>query len=324
MGRCGKAVRIVENWPSTAKAQRAQRIQPGRGRSIFAALRWRSLRRCGGKDVVQYFSHNGLTIAYRTFGHGPVPVIGFHGYGGSTNDFAPFATPLADRCTIHAFDIWFNGASSWPIDRKVSDPLRPEELTDLVRAYMDENGIQRALYAGFSLGGRLAMSLMESLPDRSRGMLLLAPDGLVRNPWYRWLSRYGWGRALYKSFQDKPEGWFRTVDALHRVKLVTDKRHSFLRFHTENKDKRQLVHDVWLSLRLLEPNLNTVVRNLRQQDLHAHLYMGRFDSVIKLPWGQRFQRRAPERIHLTVLETGHQVRTAGLMAMLAAHPALWK
>lgn len=270
------------------------------------------------------FSHNGLTIACRTFGHGPVPVIGFHGYGGSTNDFAPFEGALAAKCTIHAFDIWFNGRSRWPLDRPVSDPLRPEELTDLVRAYMNAKGIERALYAGFSLGGRLAMSLMERLPERSRGMLLLAPDGLVRNPWYRALSRYRWGRSLYKSFQEKPEAWFSTVDALHRVKLVTSKRHSFLRFHTENKDKRQLVHDVWLSLRLLEPDLRTVVHNLRAQDLHAHLYMGRFDSVIKLPWGQRFQRRAPEHIHLTVLETGHQVRTAALIAALASHPTLWK
>lgn len=270
------------------------------------------------------FSHNGLTIAHRTFGHGPVPVIGFHGYGGSTNDFAPFEAALAAKCTIHAFDIWFNGASVWPLDRPISDPLRPEELTDLVRTYMDAHGIDRALYMGFSLGGRLAMTLMERLPERSRGMLLLAPDGLVRNPWYRALSRYGWGRALYQRFQDKPEGWFRTVDVLHRLKLVTDKRHSFLRFHTENKAKRQLVHDVWLSLRLLEPDLDTVVTNLRAQDLHAHLYMGRFDSVIKLPWGKRFERRAPERIHLHVLETGHQVRTAGLIATLASHPALWK
>jgi len=273
---------------------------------------------------LQHFSHNGLTIAYRTFGHGPVHAIGFHGYGGSTNDFAPFARPLAEHCTIHAFDIWFNGASIWPPDRPVSDPLEPEELTELIRAYSDAHGIDRALYMGFSLGGRMAMSLMERLPERSRGMLLLAPDGLVRNPWYRALSRYGWGRALYRSFQEKPGAWFRTVDTLHRMKLVTTKRHSFLRFHTEDQGKRQLVHDVWLSLRLLEPDLRTVVRNLRQQDLHAHLYMGRYDSVIKLPWGQRFQRLAPDHIHLTVLETGHAVRTPELVAMLAAHPTLWK
>ncbi|MEO8068024.1 MAG: alpha/beta hydrolase [Flavobacteriales bacterium] len=273
---------------------------------------------------IQQFTHQGLSVAYRTFGHGPVPVLGFHGYGGSGLDFQPFAVPLAEHCTIHAIDIWFNGASRWPEGRPISDPIKPEELTDLARAFLDAKGIDRALYAGFSLGGRLAMSLMERLPERSRGMLLLAPDGLVRNPWYRWMSRFGWGRALYKSFQDKPETWFSTVDALHRVRLVTNKRHSFLRFHTENKVKRQLVHDVWLSLRLLEPDLDAVVKDLRAQDLHAYLYMGRFDSVIKLPWGQRFQKRAPERIHLTVLETGHQVRTAGLIATLVEHPTLWK
>lgn len=273
---------------------------------------------------IQSFSHNGLTIAHRSFGHGPVHVLGFHGYGGSTADFSPFEGALGHLCTIHAFDTWFNGQSRWPEGRAVSDPLRPQEWRDLMRAYMDVNGIERALFMGFSLGGRSAMSLMEQLPERSRGLLLLAPDGLVRFPWYRWLSKFSWGRGLYRRFQEKPEGWFRTLDSLHKLGLVTDKRREFLRMHTEDQAKRQLVHDVWLSLRLLEPDLNTVVANMLQHDLRAYLFMGRFDSVIKLPWGQRFQQRAPERIHLNVLETGHQVRTAGLIATLAAHPHLWK
>lgn len=267
--------------------------------------------------------HADLAIAHRTMGHGPVHVIAFHGYGGSTNDFNPLFPALAEKITLHAFDIWFNGHSRWPSERPVSEPLRPEELRDLMRAYMDEHGIGYAYYMGFSLGGRLAMSLAEQLSERSYGAILLAPDGLVRNPWYRWLSRFGWGRALYKRFQDRPGRWFAALTALHRVGLVTDKRYGFLKHHTEDRPRRQLVHDVWLSLRLLEPAPDRVIAHMRRTGRTIHLYMGRYDSVIKIGWGRRLQRRAPEVVKLTELETGHIVVTPGLAERLKAQAELW-
>lgn len=253
------------------------------------------------------FTHGPLSIAHRVSGSGPVHVLAFHGYGGSVRDFDPAVAAWGDRVTLHAFDLWFHGGSRFPPGRPVDHPLRPEEWRDLMEAYLDAHGIRRAWCAGFSLGGRMALSLLEQLPERSAGLLLFAPDGLVRNPWYRALSRYRVGRRLYHRFLHRPEGWFRVVDTVHRTGLISTKFHQFLTQHTDNPAKRQLVHDVWLSLRAIEPDLSAVVRHLRSHDLHAHLHLGRFDRVIRLPWGQAFAKRDPARIHLHVHERGHLV-----------------
>ena len=37
--------------------------------------------------MLSYFTH-GPTLAYRTFGHGPLPVLAFHGFGRTGADFA--------------------------------------------------------------------------------------------------------------------------------------------------------------------------------------------------------------------------------------------
>ncbi|HQW86249.1 MAG TPA: hypothetical protein PLH93_03635, partial [Flavobacteriales bacterium] len=150
------------------------------------------------------------------------------------------------------------------------------------------------------------------------GLLLFAPDGSVRNPWYRALSRYRAGRRLYHRFLHRPEGWFRVVDTVHRTGLISTKFHQFLTQHTDNPAKRQLVHDVWLSLRAIEPDLAAVLRHLRSHDLHAHLHLGRFDRVIRLPWGQAFARRDPARIHLHVHERGHLVMVPSVLEPIPA------
>lgn len=272
---------------------------------------------------MEQFTHGGLRIAHRTLGHGPVAVLAFHGYGGSTHDFDPLFPALSDRVTVHAFDIWFNGRSTWPADRPVSDPLRPEEFRDLIAAYMDHHGIDRAYFMGFSLGGRLALTLAEELPDRSRGAILLAPDGLVHAPWYRWMSRLAWGRALYRQFLDRPAPWFAVLDLLRRLRLLPEKRYTFLRFHTEDRTRRQLVHDVWLSLRLLEPDRRRVCAHLRRTGGRIHMYLGRYDKVIKLKWGKRWQRHAPDVVHLSELEAGHMLVSPAMGRMLRDDAALW-
>ncbi len=262
----------------------------------------------------RHFTHGPLSIAHRVSGQGPVHVLAFHGYGGSVRDFEPAVAAWGDRVTLHAFDLWFHGGSRFPPGRTVNEPVLPAEWRDLMQAYLDTHGIRRAWYSGFSLGGRLALSLLEQLPDRSAGLLLFAPDGLVRNPWYRALSRYRVGRQLYHRFLDHPEGWLRVVDNVHRLGLIGTRFHRFLTQHTDNPAKRQLVHDVWLSLRAIEPDLAVVARHLHAQDLHTHLHLGRFDKVIRLPWGRAFARRDPARIHLHVHERGHLLMAPPVLA----------
>ena len=156
-----------------------------------------------------FFTHGPTTLAYRSYGNGFAQVLAFHGFGRTSADFALFEPLLAERCTIHAFDLHFHGESSTPGER-AHEPFTPEELAAYFTAFADHMGVQRVTLLGYSLGGRIALSLLTTMPDRVASVLLVAPDGLKTRPWYRVLAASRFGRHLYGRFVETRTAFMRS------------------------------------------------------------------------------------------------------------------
>jgi pimeloyl-ACP methyl ester carboxylesterase len=56
------------------------------------------------------------------------------------------------------------------------------------------------------MGGRVALVLLELMPERVKSLLLLAPDGFKINLIYKFASETKLGRSMYKYLIDHP-GW---------------------------------------------------------------------------------------------------------------------
>ena len=169
--------------------------------------------------LLSYFTH-GVTLAYRTFGNGPSPVLALHGFGRTGADFEVLAPALGKYHTIHAFDLHFHGMSpGYPERAEV--PFTPHELAVFFAAFLDHIGSEKASLLGYSLGGRIAMSLLETMPERIEQVFLAAPDGLKPRPWYRGLAATSFGRWAYRRFvaPDIPKGG---VDAFGLTAQVRD------------------------------------------------------------------------------------------------------
>ena len=102
---------------------------------------------------------------------------------------------------------------------------------------------------------------------------------------------------------------YRIVNMLHSLRLMSDKMHRFILGQTDTREKRLLLHNVWLSLRHIEPDLDRVAANVQREGLPVELIFGAKDSVIKPELARNFQPKAPERIHTTVVDAGHQLLT---------------
>ena len=149
-----------------------------------------------------YFTH-GPTLAYRTYGHGPLAVLAFHGFGRTGEDFHILEKTLGERCTLYAFDLHFHGQSpSYP--HRADEPFTPKELATYFAAFADELKAEKVVLLGYSLGGRMVLTLLEQMPERVDRAFLVAPDGLRTRPWYRGLAASGVGRWAYKRFVEHP------------------------------------------------------------------------------------------------------------------------
>lgn len=263
---------------------------------------------------MQMFTHQRLTMAVRRFGDGPLPLLAFHGFDRTGQDFASIAPALDAHCTIHAFDLPFHGNSPAPAGKA---PVSPGELADFITAYAEQVPAERVGLLGYSLGGRLALGLVEQCPQLMGSVFLAAPDGLVPRPWYRSMAHYRWGRWLYRRFIRHPGGTHALFSLLHRTGLLGDRMYHFLMGHTDTMEARALLHDTWTSFRLIEPDLERVAINIRTERMAVHLLLGEYDRVIKPAFAERLKRLAPNEVHVHLLPTGHRLLNAELGKVIA-------
>jgi len=261
------------------------------------------------------FSQGQLNLSYRTFGTGALPLIAFHGFGRTGQDFSVFEQALGDGFTIHAFDLPFHGESPASSER-AERPFTPVELRDYYTAFAEHIGAQKLTLLGYSLGGRVALSLLETMPERISRAVLIAPDGLKPRPWYRALASSPWGRARYRSFIARPQRVHGIAHALKSTGLLRDKMHRFIIGQTDTRPKRELLHDVWLSYRQLEVDLFDVIANLHEHGIRLDLIFGEFDSVIKSRLGHKLAAFAPEVITVHEVPLGHQLLTSEVAALV--------
>lgn len=112
----------------------------------------------------------GRRVSTLTMGDGP-DVLMLHGLGGAKSSFFDAAATLSQRYRVHALDLPGFGASSKP----TTAPYTARWFADTVLDTMDELGIERAHVVGNSMGGRIAIEVGLTHPERVISLGLLCP-----------------------------------------------------------------------------------------------------------------------------------------------------
>lgn len=259
------------------------------------------------QSMAQIFKFEGFSIAYHRFGNGPEAVLAFHGFGLDGSMWGGMAKSMSDQFTFIGVDAIYHGETKLPPDRDYTQPLQYEELAQIHTALMQSLGYERFWYCGYSMGGRLALGLAKQDIMPCKGVLLFAPDGLVRRPWYRGLAHNRFGYKLYDHWVKNPAIFDRLTTLAWRMGLIDQRLHAFLSGHSETRERRELVRSIWFSLRHIEPELEVVSSNIKQAGVPFWLFVGKYDSVIKPTHAGHIRQLMGESIHYHELETGHSI-----------------
>jgi pimeloyl-ACP methyl ester carboxylesterase len=117
-----------------------------------------------------FVDNNGTKIHSETEGTGP-PLILQHGTTGSWEDWAEFgyAQPLRGQYRLILIDARGHGASDKPHDPVAYDlALRAADVV----AVLDDLGIPKANFFGYSLGGWIGFGVAKHAPDRLSSLIL--------------------------------------------------------------------------------------------------------------------------------------------------------
>lgn len=165
----------------------------------------------------------------------PICIIALHGYGESGKSFGDFSRLFRSPHKIIALDLPLHGESDWPPKTK----FFAEQLEEIILAIMKQEKVNPFKWwlMGFSMGGRLGLSLAHHLLEQSNHsmpaninqrhqvetnsyrlsksspppfqsthelpvpekIILFAPDGIIENPWYVFATQNRLGNLLFRT-----------------------------------------------------------------------------------------------------------------------------
>jgi pimeloyl-ACP methyl ester carboxylesterase len=139
------------------------------------------------KDVWTIF--DGLPLLYRTNAtpppEGARTIIHIHGFAISGRYLLPTASRLATAYATYVPDLPGFGRSQRP-----PHPLTIDQLGEAVVRFMDQQGIERAVLLGNSLGCPIIASILDEHMDRVEAIVFVSPAGGLYNlPIYRGVAQ---------------------------------------------------------------------------------------------------------------------------------------
>lgn len=259
-------------------------------------------------------SYKSSEISYYLYGSGDKIAFCFHGYGEDATSFSFLEKFAGNTFTFYAIDMPHHGQTAW--NEEVD--FQQEYLRDIIFKILDTQAKKIAIskylvpdfkiiLLGFSLGGRIALSLYETMPAQVEKMVLLAPDGLKINFWY-WLStQTRVGNKFFRYTMKRPEWFFVLLRGLNKLKLVNTSIFKFVNHYIGDKKVREDLYKRWTSFRRLKPHLKKIKSLIKTHTTQVRLLYGKHDRIILPVRGEKFRNGIENHCALLIIHSGHQV-----------------
>jgi pimeloyl-ACP methyl ester carboxylesterase len=233
----------------------------------------------------------------------------FHGYSEEGSSFSFLEKNICKGFSFFAIDLPFHGKTDWKdglIFTKTDLQNIIEEILT-VHTLKQQAADLKLTLIGYSLGGRIALSLYQAMPDQIEKLVLIAPDGLKVNFWY-WLATQTYAGNNFFRFVLKYPGWFLWfLKRVNKLGLVNTSIYKFVHHYIGDKEVRRLLYVRWTTLRKHKPNLKLIRSLVVKNNTPVRLLYGKYDRIILSSTGEKFKRGMEEQCTLTVIQSGHQL-----------------
>lgn len=225
--------------------------------------------------------HGDIAVEYgiwRPSGAVDQAAVALHGFSRPLEDMLAVRSLLPPNTALLMPHLAAHGSSSGH-----HRPLTPADWYATLEHILKEEQLAfDGTLIGYSLGGRLALKWWADLPTRFSKVILMAPDGLVKNPGYRLAVDTSIGRAWLQQSERQRPSLMRLLSGLRRRGVLPEHFYQFSMFHLEGPSMWSMVVDCWLSLRMFWPPRRGRLRSIAAAHpgvLEAHF--GARDKVIK-------------------------------------------
>jgi pimeloyl-ACP methyl ester carboxylesterase len=251
-------------------------------------------------------------ICFYKAGHGTKKLLCLHGYGETGKSFECIVPHLQNDYTIYAIDFPHHGQTNW----QEGNLFEPDSFVQIIKALGLAETDKISILA-YSMGGRMALHLMQMMPQQIEKVVLLAPDGMRMNFWY-WLGTQTFvGNKIFYYTMQNPN-WFRgLLKGLVAVKIVDSWIVRFVNQFLNDPMQRSKLYNIWTTMRQFRPQHSKVKTKMKTFQIPLRLLYGKFDKVIQTKYAEKFQSQIPQLCTLKVMDAGHQLLNADNAAAIA-------
>jgi len=212
------------------------------------------------------------SLAYTVSGNSELKLLLFHGFGQDRTAFDLYHEKLLGF-EIYSFDLIFHGESTGP-EKKLS----PNDWFILMSMFIEKEQIKNFYVAGFSLGGKFALFLAIYFPTHVSQLILIAPDGFYKSPWY--LISTTWPtRLLFHYLTQNFKQFHFLMGILKYVGLIDASMNRFIHRELSNQAALKRVYRSWTYFRDISFSSNLLKLFLKKPS-HIHTFLGAKDPLI--------------------------------------------
>lgn len=270
---------------------------------------------------------NGWRLEYVAVDIGAAPrraVVALHGFARPLEDHLIWREHWPEDARLISIHLMHHGGSGpadpdLPADAAIPPATLLAHIQDIVRQEgCDPEDMD---LIGYSIGGRIAMTLLVEAPDVWGQILLLAPDGFRKAPLYDLTVHTRLGRFLWQALDRHAAGVNAVVTRLGRWGIMPKHLVQFALFHTETRAMREMVWRGWRAHRLCWPATREVARAMAgRRHGRVDLVFGLKDRVIPVSNAARLKRLLaawqPESVHFHELLCGHGMLRSDILSDL--------
>lgn len=253
----------------------------------------------------QHFKWGECRLAFDRIGEGNTTLILLHGYGEDKSSFHALLQALGRQFTCLSIDLPFHGDTQWPENQ----PCSPEQLSDLLQALLlsESRASHPLALLGYSMGGRIALSLIQEGRLPVSQAWLLASDGFSEHPLYWIATHTRWGNHWFESVMKNPRPFLTWVDRLQQAGLIHSTKATLTHRYLEEASTRKALYQRWTALRRFRIQNKRLQEQVKKQNLRLMLIYGEKDKLISAAPGQRWSKKMPAHIELCWVAGGHRL-----------------
>ncbi len=208
---------------------------------------------------------------------------------------------LGEGFTIIALDFPIHGKTDW----NEGLLFEPADLISIINQIKPENEKMHIL--AYSMGGRVALQLLQLIPEQIASLVLVAPDGLHKNKWQWLATKTIIGNYIFRSIMQNPYWMMGVLDFAGKLNLYNKSLLKFVHYYLDDAQQRNILYRRWTTMRKFRPDKDLLKVIIAKHKITVNIVFGKYDRVILTKHGKSFSKGTEECIKVIELEAGHQL-----------------